>query len=243
VKLRESVDVHLSVSAIELLGEAPGTNLERETLAQDYLAAFCVPSSYAIAGSHHRSFGCTIQGKSPDRILIGAHYDRKGKGLGVADNWSGVVLTRALLEYYSTREPHNTLEFVLFGEEEPGMLGSRSFLHQRSPDEFDAMINVDTLGLDPLTIDARSSDELECLAQEVAGSLGVETRSLSLRISTGDWDSFRRRGVPVLNLHSLDRRSYRIVHTSRDQLDIVDVERLKGAYRVILNVIENLDGV
>lgn len=240
----EVVGDGLTTTDYRRLDQAPQTNEAREAAARGYLEAACHDvRSYAIRNSRYRNHACAIPGKVEDRIVIGAHYDKTDKGAGIADNWTGVVITARLLDYFTERRPHHTLEFVMFGEEEPGMRGSTSYIRGRDLDGIIAMINVDTLGVDVVTVDKRSDNDLECLAHSVANATGIGVRALNVRQTTGDWEPFKARGVPVLNLHALDRRSALTqVHSRRDRREAVDDALFDDAWRLVLNVVVNLDG-
>lgn len=243
---RQSVDIvddALEPADFRRLDQAPETNEARAARAHGYLAQSCddVRAS-RIRGSRFSNYVCTLPGSIDDRIVIGAHYDKTAKGAGIADNWTGVVIVSRLVSYFAQHRPHHTLAFVMFGEEEPGMRGSNSYVRDESVDDIIAMINVDTLGVDIATIDKRSDDRLECLAHSVASRAGVAVRSLNVRQTTGDWEPFKQRQVPILNLHALDRKSARsLVHTRRDRREAVDDTHLNDAWRLTLNLIVNLD--
>lgn len=89
----------------------------------------------------------TIPGRSEETILIGAHYDSMGNP-GISDNASGIAL---LLESaYRMREVDHyyTLQYVFFGAEEVGLIGSFYFgdnLSQQEIDNLVLMINVDAI--------------------------------------------------------------------------------------------------
>jgi len=89
----------------------------------------------------------TIPGYSTETIIIGAHYDSVGFP-GISDNAGGIVL---LLENaYRTRDikPYYTLQYVFFGAEEVGLIGSFHFADMMSQEEIDnllLMINADSM--------------------------------------------------------------------------------------------------
>src|SRR5262245_12259144 len=58
----------------------------------------------------------TKKGESPQKIVIGAHYDKVMKGCGAVDNWTGIV---ALVNLYKTLKDvplKKTLVFIAFGK-------------------------------------------------------------------------------------------------------------------------------
>ncbi|MCB1694011.1 MAG: M28 family peptidase [Pseudomonadales bacterium] len=233
----------LTAADLALLDSVPRNNMARGERAASLLgsAACDSTSSTAIKSSNQFNYECVIAGMMPARIVIGAHYDKVWQGQGVIDNWTGIVVLQMLAHWFAAHPPVHTMVFVAFGEEEPGMIGSRDYVRQRGVDNVAAMVNIDTLGIGPLTIDSRSDEALACRAREAAAASGVETRSNALRESVSDWEPFDRRGVPILNFHSLDARSLRLLHSSRDRRSNLIDARLEEAARGILNAVIYLD--
>ncbi len=237
------IPTQLTSADIDKLREAPRANDEREATARAYLLDHCDSvESFGIPGSRQRTHQCVIKGKSTERIVIGAHYDKRGRGAGVADNWAGVVLLARLLGEMKSARPNYTLAFVMFGEEEPGMVGSTAYLRaQEDAGNIVAMINLDTFGTGPVTIDRRSYYPLECVTAAVAEAVGIEYRTSYLTETVGDWLPFSDQGIAVLNLNSLDRRGLRLIHTSRDRFENIDINRLQETWMLVLNLARSVD--
>ena len=101
--------------------------------------------------------GC-IKGeeKKDEFVIISAHYDHLGSKdnlegdkifNGANDNASGVTAVLALAEFFSKNKINNrTILFVAFTAEEMGLLGSRYFGKQVSPEEIIAGINIEMIG-------------------------------------------------------------------------------------------------
>lgn len=103
-----------------------------------------------------------IPGKTPDCILIGAHYDHLGiegnadDGTllyypGANDNASGVSVLLEISRLWKNREqPSKGLIVVAFGAEEDGKLGSKFFADNLPVHRINivAMINLDMIGRD-----------------------------------------------------------------------------------------------
>jgi len=89
----------------------------------------------------------TLPGRSEQTIIMGAHYDGMANE-GVSDNASGTVL---LLENaYRMRDVDHyyTLQYVFFGAEEVGLVGSFYFADNMTSEEADnliLMINADVI--------------------------------------------------------------------------------------------------
>ena len=240
----DPVPTQLSGGDIERLESAPRDNVERERLARFYLESHCdVVTSDRIPGSSFNNHSCRIPGASEERIVVGAHYDKVNEGRGIIDNWTGVVLTARLLSVFEGAAPKYTWEFVMFGEEEPGMLGSAAWLADAGEADapIRAMINLDTFGTGPVSVDRRSTDALACVAGQVAAAIGIPKKSSYLRQTMGDWGPFADRDIPVLNLNSLDRSALRIVHTRRDRFAAVDQPALRDTWKFIMNLALTLD--
>ena len=89
----------------------------------------------------------TIPGRSEQTIIMGAHYDGVDNP-GISDNASGTVL---LLENaYRMRDVDHyyTLQYIFFGAEEVGLIGSFYFADNMTKEEVDnlvLMINADVI--------------------------------------------------------------------------------------------------
>ena len=188
---------------------------------------------------------CRLTGSSGRTIVIGAHYDKTPEGRGVADNWTGASLLPLLYGHLREQSPRHTFLFIGFAEEELDMVGSKAYvrsLDAASLDRIVAMINLDTFGLTAAKVDPRSAPHLTCALFATAGwlQLPLEVAAMGRPIS-GDWEPFRARGVPIVNLHSLTRSGLKIIHTRRDRLAAVDQEHYYQTYRLVNGYLSWLD--
>ena len=190
---------------------------------------------------------CTIGGATDRTILVTAHYDMRGPGLGVADNWGGTSLLPSLHQIFASAKPRHTLVFIGFAEEEKGLLGAKAYL--RAADKsgqvknIAAMINMDGVGMASTRVWHTKSDgalveRLHTLARE----LNVEVTESSLD-GSGIMDSFpfHERNVPVLSLHGLAPGNYHRPHTRFDDAGAVDGKHLYDSYRLVARMIDTLD--
>jgi hypothetical protein len=235
-------DTGVNFSDLDL---ASASNRKRAEIVLGIWRRLCPETrSSAVPSSRYKNYSCIFPGRQPERIIIGAHYDKFGTGMGVADNWSGITIVSSLMRFFTDHQPEYTLEFVAFAEEEPGMLGSLAYVNKfvrRSDGELVlAMINVDTLGLKPVVIDKRSTPWLACLASDTGQALNIEYSQSRWDKLAGDWEPFARSGTPVLNLHSVDTRTIRRIHSRKDTQANVDIRLLEEAYHLVLNVILNM---
>jgi len=89
----------------------------------------------------------TIPGRSEQTIIIGAHYDGVGNP-GISDNASGVALLLESAYRMQDIDHYYTLQYVFFGAEEVGLIGSFYFVDNLPQEEIDnlvLMINADVI--------------------------------------------------------------------------------------------------
>mmetsp|Transcript_64822 Transcript_64822/g.122940 ORF Transcript_64822/g.122940 Transcript_64822/m.122940 type:complete len:458 (+) Transcript_64822:61-1434(+) len=84
-----------------------------------------------------------IGGQSGDSVTVGAHYDSRpylGPAPGAEDNGSGVAALLAIAKAFTAANvsPKQSVYFVAFAAEEPGLLGSKAFAQalESSGDDF-----------------------------------------------------------------------------------------------------------
>ncbi len=127
----------------------------------------------AVPGRRQPNVICVLPGSTPEEIVVGAHFDHVAAGDGVVDNWSGASLLPSLYQALANAPRKHTYVFVGFTGEEEGLLGSKFFVGQMTPEEIgriSLMVNLDTLGLGPTEVWVKQSDPL---AGESAGGCGA----------------------------------------------------------------------
>jgi Zn-dependent M28 family amino/carboxypeptidase len=176
--------------------------------------------------------------KHPEEvIMIGSHYDGHDISQGAEDPASGVVAVveaARLLAGYVPPLPC-TLRFVLWGVEEIGLLGSRSYVatHAAELDHLRFYLNMDAAGARDNTRDVILNDwpalqaVFEGWAAEMAPAFAVVQRTLAF----SDHFPFFMAGVPTGGLESADLslagRGYG--HTRYDTVDKVNITCLRQA--------------
>jgi len=116
------------------------------------------PVTFTVKGNEQQSANVwiTFPGKSEGHLVIGAHADSTGEGVGsqgVTDNGIAVALLLALGQQLSNTELKDSVTLVLFGAEEVGLFGSQAFTTALKNDSRfltgapfpTAMINLDTI--------------------------------------------------------------------------------------------------
>ncbi|HEY0136692.1 MAG TPA: M20/M25/M40 family metallo-hydrolase, partial [Nannocystis sp.] len=186
------------------------------------------------------NIGGVLPGTGPRRIVVGAHVDHLGLGTGSSlapgqravhngadDNASGVAtmlaLAAALAGVPAASRPY-TVEFVAFGAEEMGLLGSKHYVAGLSPDAraaLVAMVNFDMVGRlqgDAVVVSGVGTSSLwKGLLAEVAAPL--EVRPSEDGFGASDQASFYAAGLPVLHFCIGTHADY---HKPSDDLDKIN---------------------
>ena len=85
----------------------------------------------------------------PEEILtLTAHYDTVPQGPGAYDNMAACAIILEFCRYFKTHNPRRSMEFVWFGAEEKGLLGSRNYttVHKEELKNHQFNMNVDPAG-------------------------------------------------------------------------------------------------
>ncbi len=182
---------------------------------------------------------------APEKIIIGAHYDKTENGCGAVDNWTGVVAIAHLYRTLKELKPNKTMLFVAFGQEEKGLIGSSAMvgaIKKEEVKEYCAMINIDSLGLGgPQVADNMSSKKMIDLAQSVAKEMNIPFVHARLAEADSDSSSFVRKKIPALTIHSLTNIWRNILHTGNDQVKKVNFESVYQGYRLALALTVRID--
>ncbi len=109
------------------------------------------PTYNVIAEMPAGSAGDSAGEASEPVIMLGAHLDGVLEGPGMNDNASGAALLLELAEAYAFHDHTDAapVRFVWWGAEELGLLGSRYYVNQLSPDEVEQIalyLNFDMVG-------------------------------------------------------------------------------------------------
>ena len=75
--------------------------------------------SYEVNGRECHNLEAVIPGRSPEIVVIGAHYDSVYGAPGANDNATGVAGMLALARRFAKTRPEKTMRFVAFVNEEP----------------------------------------------------------------------------------------------------------------------------
>jgi aminopeptidase YwaD len=183
-------------------------------------------------------------GMSEETIIIGAHYDKASHGCGAIDNWSGVVALANIYRSLRNLQTQKTLEFVAFGEEERGLLGSKAMAGKLSKEQMartSAMVNLDSFGMGNVQAATNlSSPKLLELASTLAARLQIRFETAPI---AGDSDSspFRNRKIPAITLHGMAGEWWKTLHSENDRAEAVNLQSVYLGYRLGLLMVLEID--
>ncbi|RPI28357.1 MAG: Zn-dependent exopeptidase M28 [Acidobacteria bacterium] len=185
-----------------------------------------------------------VPGTSPERVVVGAHYDKSRRGCGAIDNWSGIVILAHLYKAIRATKPNKTFVFVAFGREEEGLLGSKAMVDAIPKEEranYCAMVNLDSFGMGrPQVLENASTGKLTRLAQAVARENDIPFAS-GIAAGNSDSSSFRSKGIPAVTLHGLAGRFSEVLHSSADTERAVNLGSVYLGYQFALLLVQRLD--
>ena len=191
-----------------------------------------------------RNVEARIQGSDrADEILtLTAHYDSVPEGPGAYDNMAGAAIIMEVCRYLKEHQPRRTVEFVWFGAEEKGLLGSRHYikLHEHELAKHRFNMNVDLAGqlvggnVIGVTADPSVCAMLTYLAAETG--IGMTTKN---QIWGSDSNTFAWKGIPAMTLN----RDGFGMHTHYDTVDLLSAWSLERSARLLAHIAENLGNI
>jgi Zn-dependent M28 family amino/carboxypeptidase len=99
---------------------------------------------YGARGGSFRNLIVRLGPDTPERVVIGAHYDARGPFPGADDNASGTAALVELARMLQARPPAIRVELAFYSNEEYGLLGSTA--HASDARGVRAMISLEMLG-------------------------------------------------------------------------------------------------
>lgn len=175
-----------------------------------------------------------ILGKEyPEEIVtVTAHYDSVPEGPGAYDNMSGGAIVMEAFHYFAEHRPARTMEFIWFGSEEKGLMGSRNYVksHEAEMKNHVFNLNVDLAGqllggnVLGVTADPSVCTELKALMEE--NRLGVTIKN---QVWASDSNTFAWKGIPALTLN----RDGFGMHTRHDTVEYISPRGLEEGSKTL----------
>lgn len=194
---------------------------------------------------HSPNLICTLPGAIQNSIVVGAHFDFVEEGYGVVDNWTGAALLASLYEGLAKKPRRHTFRFVSFTGEEKGLVGSEAYVKQLKADheQVSAMVNMDTLGLGETEVWVSHADPaLVHLMEMTAQSVNLPVSGMNVdHVGSTDSESFRKRKIPAITIHSLTPATLYILHSPQDGISAVHRDAYYRTYLLVLNYLAVLD--
>lgn len=179
----------------------------------------------------------------PEEVLtLTAHFDTVPQGPGAYDNMAACAIIMELCRYFKEHQPRRTMEFVWFGAEEKGLVGSRAYVvkHEAELEKHQFNMNVDLAGqlvggtVVGVTGDPAICHMIEYMAHEVG--LGMTTKN---QIWGSDSNSFAWKGVPAM---TLNRDGYGM-HTRHDTLALISPWSLQRSAQLLGYIADRLGNI
>ena len=166
----------------------------------------CLTVRQEIITHTSRNVAARIEGtdKGEEILTLTAHYDSVPEGPGAYDNMAGGAIIMELCRYFKSYRPRRTIEFVWFGAEEKGLLGSQNYIrvHEKELAAHRFNMNVDLAGqliggtVVGVTADISVCELITHMAQEIGIGMSVKNQ-----IWGSDSNTFARKGIPAMTLN------------------------------------------
>ena len=179
----------------------------------------------------------------PEEVLtLTAHFDTVPQGPGAYDNMASCAIIMELCRYFKAHNPRRSMEFVWFGAEEKGLLGSRNYteVHKDELKNHQFNMNVDLAGqlvggtVIGVTGDPAICHMIEYMAHEIG--IGMVTRNA---IWGSDSNTFAWNGVPAMTLN----RDGFGMHTRHDIVDYISPWSLERSAKLLGKIAESLGNI
>lgn len=228
-ELIQGVGIHYK-DAVEIVTK--GASRARLTLIQEEAEKKSANVIARIPGEEH----------SEEILTLTAHYDSVPQGPGAYDNMAGAAIIMEICRYFKEHTPGRTLEFIWFGAEEKGLLGSRNYVqvHEGELKNHRFNMNVDLAGqlvggnVIGVTGDSSICSMITYLARETG--IGMTTKN---QIWGSDSNTFAWKGIPAMTLN----RDGFGMHTHYDTVDLLSAWSLERSAALLCHIAESLSHI
>jgi hypothetical protein len=232
----DAVARHLEALASDgMQGRAAGSLSARRAAAyiQAEFQAMGLRTEIQEFGGKYRNVLAYIPGEGEGAIVIGAHYDGKGKSFGsilngADDNASGVAAIIETARILSAKRLSSSVILAAFDGEEIGLLGSRNFVMNHPGNDIRLMFSVDMVG--HLRDEARLVYEGTASIQGGADIIrsahvdGLSPKCEPVAVDSGvmtDSYFFAARKIPAINVSTYVKESN--YHKATDDIETLDI--------------------
>jgi Iap family predicted aminopeptidase len=185
-----------------------------------------------------------LKGRSPERIVVGAHFDSWDLGQGALDNGLGTAQLFALASALRGRDLARTVELVWYNGEEQGLWGSRHAAATLGDAPVVAMINLDMVGV-PIAVNALGD---ESLVPALERWNNARAAKLPLGVQNINWfgsdhTPYQLAGVRAITFNApIPRESVRYYHDLADTIDKLPEQIVVDSTAIIGDLVLALAG-
>ena len=181
-------------------------------------------------------------------IIICAHIDGHALSESAMDNASGVAVALALASQLSKKKSYSFgIRILIFSAEERGLIGSEKYVATLSNTEKKNIIGVLNLdcvaGNKKLCAMTSGFDFLNAIVSESSNKTGIDVEIFEPLVPNSDHYNFAVQGIPSLRLiagFGEQDSKLRDVLTSADKRNLVDLQELDNACRVVESLIDSM---
>ena len=190
-------------------GDLPGASvhyLDAVEIVEKQASQCCLNIQQSEISRNSANVAVRILGTDfPEEIVtVTAHYDSVPEGPGAYDNMSGGAMVMEAFHHFAEHRPARTMEFIWFGSEEKGLVGSQNYVksHEGEMSSHVFNLNVDLAGqllggnVLGVTADPTVCAELKNLMEE--NQLGVTIKN---QVWASDSNTFAWKGIPAMTLN------------------------------------------
>ena len=228
---------------------------EQRGLARQYLADRLTAMGLEPTVAMYSAYGGNVAVLVPstdggdEYVIMGAHFDSEVGSPGAGDNATGVVMMLAAAEFAASLPCRSrNFVFVLFDEEEKGLMGSEAFVPTVVASQWNvhSVHTVDMISWDAnddLLVEIhRPAEGIFELYEAAVVEAGLPVLVVEVDDRSSDHTSFRDAGFPAVGLmegwnHGDTTPHY---HEPTDTADMVDYEYLHAATDLVLAVVASL---
>lgn len=228
------------------IGDIPAVGVSSEVgarLARRFDGAeLTVSVDAAIAETTSQNVHAEMGPDTDEVIFVTGHIDAHDIAEGAADNGAGTAMVVEIANALTERELETRVEFVVYGAEEVGLVGSEHHAANADHDSIKAIVNSDGVVRGrTLEFFTHGFPELEIAAESVANRFHHPIKTIPRMGPHSDHWPFVKWGVPGYHVMSDTGEQGRgWGHTFADTLDKVDIRDLREQAVVLTELVVDL---
>ncbi len=217
------------------IGEIPAVGVSSEVGARLARRFEGEPVEVAVEADVHDATSANVHAElgphTDERVLVTSHVDAHDIAEGAMDNGAGTAMVVELANALATREGEldTRVEFVAYGAEEVGLVGSSYHAERTDHDTITAIVNNDGVVRDrTLSFYTHGFDDLEAAVDRLADRYGHPIETIPRLGPHSDHWPFVQHGVPGYHVMSTsDDVGRGWGHTFADTLDKIEQRDLR----------------